>query len=173
MAEKKKKLTEKEELFCYYYSRCLNSAKAARLAGYSPNSAFEIGSQNYRKLHIKARIKELLKENINRDNLKDELTSFLRNISTANIGDFLDEQGNVDPIKVRECSLPGLITGYNTKYRKDPETKQIIEASTTIKMADALKASDLLSKLEKFLDETPRIELPDKVIFEVVNARKE
>lgn len=50
--EKKKKLTEKEQLFVKHYLITLNAKKAAILAKYSERSAAEIGYENLNKPHI-------------------------------------------------------------------------------------------------------------------------
>jgi phage terminase small subunit len=54
-----KKLTEKERLFCSFYVTYHNASRAAIEAGYSEKTAYEIGSQNLRKLHIIAEIDRL------------------------------------------------------------------------------------------------------------------
>lgn len=48
-----KKLTEKEKNFCHEYVVDWNGARAARNAGYSEKSCYDIGSENPRKPHIK------------------------------------------------------------------------------------------------------------------------
>lgn len=61
---KQRKLTPKEERFCYeYLANGMNASKAALLAGYSKKSAYSIGQQNLKKLEIQTRISEM-KENL-------------------------------------------------------------------------------------------------------------
>jgi phage terminase small subunit len=55
--EEMAKLTDKQEKFCYEYVLHLNATKAAINAGYSENSAKEIGCENLTKPNIQARIK--------------------------------------------------------------------------------------------------------------------
>lgn len=57
-----KKLTKREADFvaAYVAGRCRNAAAAARAAGYSERSVYDIASQNLRKLHIQEAIAELL-----------------------------------------------------------------------------------------------------------------
>lgn len=55
--EEMAKLTDKQEKFCYEYVLHLNAAKAAINAGYSENSAKEIGCENLTKPNIQARIR--------------------------------------------------------------------------------------------------------------------
>ena len=56
------KLTEKQKRFADEFIRLGNATEAARLAGYSPKSAKEMGSQNLTKLHIKSYIDKALEE---------------------------------------------------------------------------------------------------------------
>lgn len=55
-------LTDKQKRFCEEYLIDLNATKAAIRAGYSENSAQEIGSQNLSKLMIQDYISELNKK---------------------------------------------------------------------------------------------------------------
>jgi phage terminase small subunit len=60
----KRKLTPKEERFCYEYLACgMNATKAAIKAGYSKKTATEIGRQNLLKLVIQERI-QYMKDNL-------------------------------------------------------------------------------------------------------------
>lgn len=53
-------LTDKQELFCMEYMKDLNATQAAIRAGYSKNTAKQIGTENLSKPVIRARIDELL-----------------------------------------------------------------------------------------------------------------
>lgn len=59
-----KKLTNKQEMFCMEYVVDFNATQAAIKAGYSENSAQEIGSENLSKPMIQARVQELMKDRI-------------------------------------------------------------------------------------------------------------
>jgi phage terminase small subunit len=56
------KLTDKQEMFIKEYMVDLNATQAATRAGYSKNTAKEIGYENLTKPHILARIEELKNE---------------------------------------------------------------------------------------------------------------
>lgn len=58
----KKKLTQKQKLFCEYYIENWNASDAARRAGYSKNSAGQIGEQNLKKLEIQEYIEEIQRD---------------------------------------------------------------------------------------------------------------
>jgi phage terminase small subunit len=71
-------MTDKEKVFCKEYIKDFNGANAARLAGYSENSAKEIAYENLTKLHIQKYIQELLKPKL--DELDITVDSVLRDI---------------------------------------------------------------------------------------------
>jgi phage terminase small subunit len=52
-------LTEKQRIFCKEYILDWNGARAARVAGYSENTAAVIASENLTKPYIQAYIKDL------------------------------------------------------------------------------------------------------------------
>lgn len=54
--------TPMQELFCQEYIKDWNGTQAALRAGYSPDSATEIASENLTKPHIKARIENILED---------------------------------------------------------------------------------------------------------------
>lgn len=60
----KRKLTPKEERFCYEYLACgMNATKAAIRAGYSKKTAHVIGTENLKKPNIHTRI-QYMKDNL-------------------------------------------------------------------------------------------------------------
>ena len=56
------KLTEKQQRFADEYIRLGNATEAARLAGYSPKTAYRIGAENLRKPQVKSYIDSILAE---------------------------------------------------------------------------------------------------------------
>jgi len=65
-------LTKREELFCLEYLADLNSTAAAKRAGYSEKSAYNIGSENMKKPEIVARVRELQKDRCSRLMINDD-----------------------------------------------------------------------------------------------------
>lgn len=61
MANEKKKLTDKQELFCQEYLVDLNGTQAAIRAGYSEKTANRIAAENLSKPYLADRIAELKK----------------------------------------------------------------------------------------------------------------
>ena len=52
-------LTNKQERFCYEYCIDFNATQAAKRAGYSEQTAYQIGFDNLKKVEIKKRIDEM------------------------------------------------------------------------------------------------------------------
>lgn len=59
---KRTSLTEKQRRFVDYYIQTANATKAAKLAGYSPKTAYSIGEENLRKPEIQRAIEKRLKK---------------------------------------------------------------------------------------------------------------
>lgn len=95
-----KKLTEKQKRFIDYYVQLGNATEAAKKAGYSKNSAKQIGNENLTKLDyfIKERLKELEDKRIAKaDEVLKHLTAAMRGeiyeevVVTENTGDYESE----------------------------------------------------------------------------------
>jgi phage terminase small subunit len=69
-----KQLTTKQQLFCStYLSNGFNATQAAISAGYSKDSAYQIGSDTLRKVEIKENIKKSINELLdNREELQKQ-----------------------------------------------------------------------------------------------------
>lgn len=59
-SEPKKNLTPKQKVFINEYLKSFNATDAAIKAGYSPKTAYSIGSENLRKPEIKQAIREII-----------------------------------------------------------------------------------------------------------------
>jgi len=160
MAVKKKaekKLTAKEEAFCQAYVRCWNAAEAARVAKYSEKSDRGIGSENLTKQHIKTRIKELIEENVQPDDLEGSLSSHLKNLTTFNLMKYVDSDGKFDTEKLREIDLPGIVNGYSYKDTYDKESGKLLNRQISVKTTDQLKSIEILAKIKKIYDDKPEV----------------
>lgn len=94
---KKRRLTEKQKRFIDYYVILGNATEAAKKAGYSKNSAKQIGNENLTKLDyfIQKRLEELEDKRIAKaDEVLKHLTSMMRGeideevVVTENTGDY-------------------------------------------------------------------------------------
>lgn len=111
-------LSEKEEAFCQAFIDDLNATQAAIRAGYSENSARQIGYQNLTKLHIRARIDVLKTERTERLLMKaDDVLFFWHSAATVDLLEFFDDNGQVKLLSEIKPEYRRLITGIKqTKY---------------------------------------------------------
>lgn len=84
-------LTEKMELFCLEYMKDLNATQAAIRAGYSKNTAKQIGTENLSKPAIRARIDELLE-------VRKEKVEFDANWVLARLAQVVDRSMSAVPV---------------------------------------------------------------------------
>lgn len=79
-------LTMKQEKFCVEFVKDFNAAAAARRAGYSEKTAYNIGWENIRKPEIKSLIADLLKELSMKP---EEIKKRLSDIARGDMGDYI------------------------------------------------------------------------------------
>lgn len=92
-------LTAKQELFVAEYLKDLNATQAAIRAGYSPDSANQIGPENLVKPGIAAAISAAQAERALRVQLTaDDVLRELLKIAMVDIAAAFDERGNLRPI---------------------------------------------------------------------------
>lgn len=150
-----KKLTEKEKNFCHEYVVDWNSARAAREAGYSEKTCYEIGSQNLRKLHIQQYIDYIKNDyemlcGISKTKQLKELAK----IAYSNIAHLhntwieLKEFETLTP-EQKEC-IESIDTKTESKYQYNPETdsKETIAVKyIKIKLYSKLTAIEQINKM--------------------------
>lgn len=86
MAEKKVKLTDKQQAFINAYLICWNAAKAARIAGYSEKTAAQSGVENLSKPYLRKIIDTRIEEMAMTAN---EALMRLSEMARADVGDFV------------------------------------------------------------------------------------
>jgi phage terminase small subunit len=102
-----KKLTAKQRAFIDFYFACgMNATQAAIKAGYSEDTARQMGSENLSKPDIKAELELRYKE---LTMPKDEILARLTDQARGDIGDIMDESGNIDIKRARRLGKTGLI----------------------------------------------------------------
>ena len=110
--EEMAKLTDKQEKFCYEYVLHLNATKAAINAGYSENSAKEIGCENLTKPNIQARIRYM------QDNLAETAQlSALRVLKEHEKIAFNEEEKTAD--KQKSLDSINNMLGYNAPTKNE------------------------------------------------------
>ena len=136
-------MTKKQKRFIEEYLIDLNATQAAIRAGYSPDSAADIGSENLRKPDIRARIDKAMAERSKRTGVSaDRVVLELAKIAFINAIDVVDPK----TATVRPDAAPeDTAVIQSVKVKKSySETGEMTERE--IKMADKLKALELLGK---------------------------
>ena len=157
-------LTDKQRLFCVLYVKCFNATKAAIKAGYSKDSAMELGYQLLQKPSVRNEIARLKQNRLNREML-DESDIFQRymDIAFGDITDYVEfgrekEQvmGAFGPVMVSDPE-----TGEKIPLMREVNTIRFKESSevdgsliseikqgkngASVKLMDRLKALDWLA----------------------------
>ena len=144
-------MTQKQKRFIEEYLIDLNATQAAIRAGYSPDTAKAIGSENLMKPDIRAQIDRAMAERSKRTGVNAErVVQELAKIAFVNAAEVIDPK----TATVKEDALP-----EDTAAIQSVKVKTFGEdgLEREIKMADKLKALELLGKhLGMFKD---RIEL--------------
>ncbi|HJC48035.1 MAG TPA: terminase small subunit [Candidatus Lachnoclostridium pullistercoris] len=133
-------MTQKQKRFIEEYLIDLNATQAAIRAGYSPDTAKSIGSENLTKPDIQARIARAMAERSRRTGVNaDRVVMELAKIAFVNANDVIDP----DTATVRSDALP-----EDTAAIQSVKVKTFGEdgLEREIKMADKLKALELLGR---------------------------
>ena len=133
-------MTKKQKRFIEEYLIDLNATQAAIRAGYSPDTAKSIGSENLTKPDITAQIARAMAERSRRTGVNaDRVIMELAKIAFVNANDVI----NPKTATIKEGALP-----EDTAAIQSVKVKTFGEdgLEREIKMADKLKALELLGK---------------------------
>lgn len=133
-------MTKKQKRFVEEYLIDLNATQAAIRAGYSPDTAKSIGSENLTKPDLQARIAKAMAERSKRTGVNaDRVVMELAKIAFVNAGDVIDaETATLKPDAAKEDTAAIQSVKVKT-FGEDGLEREI-------KMADKLKALELLGK---------------------------
>ncbi len=137
------KLTPKQKTFCDEYLIDLNATQAAIRAGYSSDSAKEIGCENLTKPNIRAYIDKEIANRSKRTGInQDRVIRELARIAFVNANDVI----NMDEATLKaDASEDDTATIASVKVKTIP-TKEGEGVEREIRLADKLKALELLGK---------------------------
>ena len=133
-------MTKKQKRFIEEYLIDLNATQAAIRAGYSPDTAKSIGSENLTKPDIKAQIARAMAERSRRTGVNaDRVIMELAKIAFVNANDVID----AETATLKPDALP-----EDTAAIQSVKVKTFGEdgLEREIKMSDKLKALELLGK---------------------------
>lgn len=151
MEEGKVKLTAKQELFCNEYLIDLNATQAAIRAGYSVDTASEMGYENLNKPHLQTLISELKVIRLKRCEItQDNVLRELAKISFADIRNFYDHDGNIRrPHELDDNSAAALASidvDEIKEYNRDTGIRDVVGITKKIKLHSKTTALDLLGR---------------------------
>ncbi|ALB44601.1 terminase small subunit [Clostridium beijerinckii] len=137
------KLTLKQQIFCDEYLIDLNATQAAIRAGYSPSTAKDIGCENLAKPNIRTYIDKIMAERAKRTGInQDRVIRELARIAFINPNDVM----NLDEVTVKENASEDDLAAIQSVRIKTVPTKNGKGVEREIKLADKLKALELLGK---------------------------
>ena len=138
------KFTPKQKRFIEEYLIDLNVTQAAIRAGYSPDTAKDIGCQNLAKLNISAAISRAMAERSRRTGInQDRVIMELARIAFANIADFTDiENGAILP----HASPDDTAAIQSVKVKNIPTKDGGEMVEREIRLYDKIRALELLGK---------------------------
>lgn len=135
-------MTKKQKRFCEEYLVDLNATQAAIRAGYSPDSAYSIGSENLKKPEIRARIDKALAERSKRIGINaDRVLRELARLAFVNAPDVIDIK---NAVLLPDASRDDTAAIASVKVKI--VSGDIESEEREIKLADKLKALELLGK---------------------------
>jgi len=153
----KKRLTQKQEIFCLSYFVLRNATQAAIQAGYKPKTARFIASQNLTKVNIQARVEELSAEVKKIAGAAimsvEERMEVLTEIARANMINFVEvgQDGawfNIDKTNLNSKAIQSVQS--KTVLGKDGADDAVF---IRVKLHNPLQAIDLLNKMDKIYSE--------------------
>lgn len=165
------KLTPEQEIFCLEYLKDFNATKAAERAGYSKDSARQIGSENLSKPYIQARLRDALDEVLGdaRDDIR-RIIDELKMIAFSDIADLFTwgkrEITSFDGETIEEVEH----LEFKTKEELGDKTRLITEIEEVqtrfgrkikIKQAEKMRAIELLGKYYKMFTDKIEHSNPD------------
>lgn len=172
-------LNDKQKLFCVIYSKRQNATKAYQeVYGCGYSVAAVNGARLLKKAKIKEQIDSLFESELNKEFLKKGLIQLYKDIAFSNVNDYLkfgkkkvpqwtkDADGEFIPV-IDPNTGEQKIFEYNYVDLKESEnldTSIITEVSEgkdgiKIKLADKMKAMEVLSKLSNLLSDEEKIKL--------------
>ena len=136
-------MTKKQKRFIVEYLVDLNATQAAIRAGYSPDTAGSIGSENLKKPEIRARIEKAIAERSKRTGInQDRIVMELAKIALLNPKGLV----NFDEATIKEDAADEDVAAVASVRVKRFPTKDGEGVEREVKMYDKTKALELLGR---------------------------
>lgn len=155
-------MTDKQKRFCDEYLVDLNATQAAIRAGYSVNTAKEMGYENLTKPHIQKVIAKRIAERSKRTGVnQDRIVNELAKIAFVNILDIVDEEG-----RIRSDATEEDLACIESIKHKESSSINGDSTEREVKIASKLKALELLGKHVGMWNDKLNVSLTLPVMFE-------
>lgn len=152
-------MTGKQKRFIEEYLIDLNATQAAIRAGYSPDTAGAIGNENLKKPEIRARIDQEMAKRSRRTGInQDRVVRELARIAFVNPADVINAEDATLKEDATEDDTAAVLSVKVKTFGEDGVEREI-------KMADKLKALELLGKHLGMFKEKVEIEGTEKVVI--------
>lgn len=150
-------LSSEETVFVYAYCNTFNATEAYLQVQPEVErlSASTMGWAMMRRAQVKTAIALHLEER--KQNYELDFKLILHNllaVANGNISDFMDEEGEIDPILIKRAppAIQRMVEGIETSFSTDRHTGQVTRKAK-LKLRDGLRAAELIGKhLKQFTD---------------------
>lgn len=153
-------LEPKQERFCREYLIDLNATKAAIRAGYSVDSARQIGSENLSKPSVREFIEKLKAKQDERIEIRaDDVLREILALATVDVTRAFDDEGNLRPLSEIPEDVRKAIAGVDIEalYSGRGDTREQIGTLRKLKFWDKNKALEMLAKHKELLTEKLKV----------------
>lgn len=148
-------LTNKQQAFIEYYLQCWNASEAARLAGYSEQTAYSTGSRLLKNVEVQEAVRVRLVElKASADEVLTRFTSHARGTMESFMLIRDDGSAALDLVKASEAKQLHLIKKLKTTRRTFKEGES--EVTNEVELYDAQAALSQLGRHHKLF--TDRVE---------------
>lgn len=167
----------KEELFAHaYVASELNATEAAIAIGLAKKSAHVEGSKYLRKPKVQALIAKLTEKKFEKLDISAErILLELARVAFRDIRKLFDDQGQLKPLRDLDedtaAAIAGLDHDHLFEYFGKGQRKHVGN-TVKVKMADKVKALELLGKYRKLFTEKIEVTADDALVQRLLNGRK-
>jgi phage terminase small subunit len=174
-----KALTDKQEAFVQEYLVDLNATQAAIRAGYSENSAKQIGHELMGKAEIQEALASAMKARADRLEVKaDDILRELMFILKSDLAQAYDEDGRVLPVhqmpeNFRRALAAVEVDEILERDQADPQGPRVLAGFTKkLKLWDKTKAAEMLGKYLKLWVDKVEHDFTDGLADRLEKARQ-
>ena len=155
-------LNHRQKLFAKYFVELgFHATKAAKLAGYSKASAYELGSRLLKNVEIQAEIKRHIAIREQKMNVTDKrIIEELAMIGFSDPRDYYGDDGELLPIQELSKMAAKALAEFTVTQCKDGSTV------TKIKRENKLKALETLARIRTmFKDDDQSVSMRERIIY--------